>query len=528
VTSAVELNCPPLFGTRRSPDRPTLGPQVSRLAEALGKPPLPHQRLIYDVAFEIDPATGMLAYDEVNVIGPRQVTGKTELMLPAMTYRCVAFDEALTDWIRRELGKDVPLPGPQRVLYTAQTADNAREKWRDVHVKRLEQSPLRSQVKTRLRLNAEQIAFPNGSTWSPGSTTGKTAGTGDTLDMPVIDESWSREDNRTELGLRPAMLTRPWRQLWSLSMIPGISRALPGGWPYLWAKRQNGRARVEADIRSRVAHFEWAAAPGLDPADPATWFSCMPALGHHVPLSSVQSDYEAMVGAGNLSDFCAEYLGWPPEATAARWAVISEPTWRSLKLPQLDGIPYGDPVAFAVEAQPEQVSASIGMSARTAEGHTYVELVERGPGLNWTIDYLLDLIEKYCPCAVGIAAHGPAAPIIEPLRRAIRDDKRNLDTELIIMQGPDVAKACAQFYTETGEVGDHVEDTGRRIRHIGQPELDHSVADAVRYRFNDQWRFQRSGEAGDASPLYSVALARAAGEAVEWLGGSYDIGDSLG
>jgi hypothetical protein len=517
-----------MFGTRRSPERPTLGPQVSRLAEALGKPPLPHQRLIYDVAFEINPDTGMLAYDEVTVVGPRQVTGKTELMLPAMTYRCVGFDEALVRWVRRELGHDVPLPGPQRVLYTAQTADNAREKWRDVHVKRLEQSPLKSQVRTRLRLNAEQISFPNGSTWSPGSTTGKTAGTGDTLDMPVIDEMWSREDNRTELGLRPAMLTRPWRQLWALSMVPGISRALPGSWPYMWAKRQNGRQRVEADIRDRVAYFEWSAPKGSDPGDPATWFSCMPALGHHVPLSSVQSDYEAMVGAGNLSDFEAEYLGWEPSADAARWAVISEQTWRALQLPRLDGIPYGDPVAFAVDAQPGQVTASIGMAARTPTGDTYVELVESLPGLDWTVSYLLDLIAKYCPCAVGVAAHGPAAPIIEALRRGLRDDKRNLDTELVVMQGPEVARACGQFFTETGQVGDHDGDTGRRIRHIGQRQLDQSVADAVQYRFGDQWRFQRSGEAGDASPLYSVTLARAAGEAVEWLGGSYDVGDSLG
>lgn len=523
---ALDLNCPPLYGTRRSPHRPTLGPQVSRLAERLGKPPLPHQRLIYDVAFELDPNTGMLAYDEVTVIGPRQVTGKTELMLPAMTYRCVGFDEALVRWVRRELGYTVPPPGPQRVLYTAQTADNAREKWRDVHVARLQKSPLRSQVATRLRLNAEQIAFPNGSTWSPGSTTGKTAGTGDTLDMPVIDEAWSQQTNRTELGLRPAMLTRPWRQLWALSMVPGISRALPGSWPYLWSKRQNGRARVEADIRSKVAYFEWAAAPGSDPGDPATWFSCMPALGHHVPLSSVESDYESMIGAGNLADFEAEYLGWPPEVTAARWAVVSEPTWRSLQLPRIEGMPYEDPVAFGVESQPEQVSSSISMAARTSEGHTFIELIERRPGLTWTIDVLADLIRRHSPCAVGIAAHGPAAAIIEPLKRRMRDD--DLDTELIVMQGPEVSKACAQFYTETGEVGDHAEDTGRRLRHLGQRELDQSIAGAIKYKFNDQWRFQRSGEAGDASPVYSVVLARAAGEAVEWLGGAYDVGDSLG
>jgi hypothetical protein len=521
-----ELTCPPRYGTPRTPGRPTLGPNVAKVQAQLGKPPMPHQRHIFDVAYEIDPDTGMLAYDEVVVIGPRQVTGKTESSFAVMTHRCIGFHQALTEWIGRELGRRVPLPGPQAVLYTAQTADDAKKKWRDVHVARLEKSRWRRDISTRLRTNMEQIRWPNGSTWSPGSTTAKTAGTGDTIDLAFIDEAWAKTDARTELGLRPAMLTRPWRQLWVMSMIPGLSRALPGTWPYLYAKRKAGRHRVEAGITSRVAYFEWSTPRGADPADPDVWWSCMPGLGITVPESSVRSDYATLVETGRLVDFEAEYLGIDPEPGAGGWRVISEPTWRALTMPDLEhrtGQLYLDPCALGVESAPDQSWTSIGVAALTVDGHTFVELVDRRPSLPWAIDALVDLCRRWSVCAIGIAAHGPAASIIEPLRRAMRD--ADVDTQLVVMQGPEVTKACAQFYAETGEVGEHDQDTGRRLQHLGdQKELNDSVRGLEKYTFGDQWRWQREG--GD--PLYSVTLARAAGEAVEWVGGEYDVADSLG
>ena len=45
-------------GTKRDETRPTDGEIVSRTAGMLGKPLLPWQRYVADVAGEIDPATG--------------------------------------------------------------------------------------------------------------------------------------------------------------------------------------------------------------------------------------------------------------------------------------------------------------------------------------------------------------------------------------------------------------------------------------------------------------------------------------
>jgi len=69
---------------------------------------IPWQSFVSDVAMEVDPASGLLAYRTVVVTVPRQ-SGKTKEELSVATHRCVAW------------------PG-QTVTYTAQTRVKAREK----------------------------------------------------------------------------------------------------------------------------------------------------------------------------------------------------------------------------------------------------------------------------------------------------------------------------------------------------------------------------------------------------------------
>ncbi len=443
---------------------------MAEVAERLGKPFLPHQRYMADVLGEIDPDTGLLAYSEVVLIGPRQVTGKTEFLLPGMTYRCVGFNEALAVWIRQTFGVDVPAPGPQRVVYTAQNADKAREKWRDIHLARLEKSRYRRDFHARLQRNSEAFIWRNGSMWSPSSTTGKTSGTGDTLDMPVIDEAWAQPDFRTELGLRPAMLTRPWRQMWITSMIPGLSRAQPGTWPYLAHKRQVGRARVEADVRHGTAFFDFAAADGLDPADPATWWSCMPGLGHTVSERAVREDFEVM----DLVDFCAEYLGWAPLAAAPRWKVIGQDPWKRLRDPSssIEGRP-----ALAVEIDDDRGKAVITAAGKRADGNWHIEAVEPGyriaagvAGLDWVLPRAAEMAKEQKAWTVVIDPSRPASSLIQPLK--------NLGIDVLTPNQRDVAGACGRFFDATGEVVEPGREPLVRVFHLGQPELDRAVAGA--------------------------------------------------
>lgn len=461
------------------------------MAARLGKPPMPHQAHIFDVAFEIDPETGLLAYSEVVVIGPRQATGKTELLLPVMTHRCVGFDDALAAWSLREFGHPVPKPGPQRVLYTAQTADNAREKWRDVHLERLLHSKFAKDFRARLQQNMEAFVWANGSMWSPGSTTGKTGGTGDTLDLGVIDEAWSREDSRTELGMRPAMMTRQWRQLWATSMIPGLSRAEPGSWPWLERKRQVGRARVDANVRRGMAFFDFAAAPDLDPADPETWWTALPGLGHTVTERVVADDFESM----DLIDFCAEYLGWAPEGSLQRWEVISKTHWKTA-LDEQSVMKLSGRV-FAVDADPETGVYTLGVSGLREDGRGHIETCWQQEGSAWIPGKLADLVGK------GKAIRKP------PLILLKTAEASHIGDELANLRGHDKFTVHEPTQTEYAQACEALAEEIRRglVVHIGQDSLTTGVgAGAKRANGEGGWRWDRD-RPGQA-PNICATLAR--------------------
>jgi hypothetical protein len=514
----------------------TLGPAVGAIATALGKPPMPHQQYIWDVALEIDPKTGYFAYSNVTLVGPRQVTGKTEQILPLMIHRCTGVGRDLVDFAMREYGLRVQEPGAQRVFFTAQTADAARTRWRDVHVQRIKQSPMRRMwsQSPRLTQNKESMFWINGSSWVPGATTGATGGTGDTLDLGVVDEAWSRPDNRTELSMRPAMMTRPWSQLWALSMVPGPSRVPPDGWPWLMRRMKAGRQRVLADIRRGTMYIEFSAADKIDEvnvADPDTWWSCMPGLGFTVPEQRVQDDYDEIgsEGAelGTLEDFAAEYLGiWPTEQLA-QWKLITKPTWQGL---QTSDAELTGPIALGVDANPNLTTASISMAGQLEEGgDVYVELVDRRKGVNWLTGAVLALARARPVCAVGVDNNGPLAGWVEPLTRAAIEE--NIDLTIVALPAQKVSAACSAFYNLTGEQDDPDPEglpTTRRVRHGGQPELDQSVGGAIPRRSGDRWRYDRDESTADTGPVYAATFAVAAGDDQEWLGGAYDVMESLG
>lgn len=497
---------------------------------------MPHQQHIADVAFEIDPDTGLLAYSEVVLIGPRQVSGKTELLLPVMTYRCTGFGRQLTDWVRRELGVEHPPPGPQTVLYTTQNADKAREKWRDVHLARLLVSRFyrpRPEFTYRLQRNTEAIIWRNGSMWSPGSTTGRTAGTGDTLDLPVIDEAWSRPDNRTELGMRPAKMTRDWAQLWVASMIPGLSRAKPGEWPYLKAKRDLGQAQVAAGLRFGTAFFDFTAPPGLDPGDPDTWATCMPGLGRTVRESTVRADYDAMVGTGQLVDFCAEYLGWEPVETVVGWRLIPKAVWEDRQDP---GSTIAGRPALAVEMDEHRQQGWIVSAGYRPDGDYHVEVVEPGyrvlphvTGVDWMERRVLEICAGQRPWTVVVDPGGPAASIVVPLKNAGIDVYTPNQTE--------IAAGCGRFFDAAGAVRPREEsaeeeeaavDDGLRLWHLGQRVLDRAVRRSERLELaRGSFVVVRKGTDPAVRPLQGAVLALLGLLVKGDRGADYDLLDSV-
>ena len=174
-------------------ERPSAGPGVAAVAEQLGLPLMPWQRMVADIALEHD--GGQFAYRDVSVSTPRQ-SGKSTLILAVIVARMLAAPS-------------------QTVVYGAQTRLAARTKLFDRWWPRLRRSALGGMFTLSRATGAEALRAANGSTCHPLSTD-EGASHGETLDLAVLDECW-RLDAAAEQAIKPAMATRPNGQAWCLS-----------------------------------------------------------------------------------------------------------------------------------------------------------------------------------------------------------------------------------------------------------------------------------------------------------------------
>lgn len=473
------IECQPAWSTPRTPDRKTLGHAVAKVAEAMGKPLIPWQRDVLDVALEIDNDTGLLAYREVVLVVGRQ-QGKSELLWPTATHRTMAWEDQVVD-------------------FAAQTHNESRRKFEDRYLPTLSKwadkpkSPIAGQYRVRMKLGVEAVLWNNGSSFNIISTTGKTAGTGDSVDMPILDEGWSHSKD-TERSIRPAMGTRKQPQLWVASMVRvhPVHKSL-----YLKNKMNAGRLRVQQGLNYGSCYIEFSADTKADPGDPATWYSCLPGLGILTPEAAIRDDYEAM----DLQEFCSEYLSWWPEEGNLKWSLISKDVWEDLSDPQSE--PVGD-LVIGIEVNQARTAGAIGVCGRRDDRDWHLELIDYRPGTGWIEDRVIELIEFHKIPFVVIDAHSPASSYISPIKRKI--EEKWLNCEVYTVQGPQVLAACGRFYDATGN-GTQLEPGDPRVRHLGQHELDIAVSAATKHVIGSQFKIARSGTSVDISPLYAVVLA---------------------
>lgn len=305
------MTCPPRYGTRRNPDRPTLGPKVGRVAARLGKPFMPWQQYAADVSLEIDPDTGRLVYDKIGLTVPRQ-SGKSTFVEAKAIHRCSA-----TGFFGQR----------QHLVYTAQTRLKAREKWEEDFAADLEASAaFRGRCQIHRGNGAEHIRFVNGSRFGLESSTEK-AGHGSVLDEAYLDEAFVHQDYRLEQAFGPAMITRVNKQLVWLSTAGWL-----GGSPYLEEQVQAGRMVVEEGRQRGYAYFEWSAPQDADPGDEAVWWGCMPALGRTISVEAIRAEYEKALDLGRLNEFRRAYLNqWVPKDVDEDWLVISQDDWAACR-----------------------------------------------------------------------------------------------------------------------------------------------------------------------------------------------------
>ena len=190
----------PRFGTPRS-DRPTRGPEIEAASLLISRQAfMPWQRYVSDIANEVDPETGLLWYETVVIVVPRQ-QGKTTMLEPQLVAAA----------LRRP---DID------VVYTAQDRQMSKRRLIDeLADKRLGRRPeLSGQYKVRRSNGSESIRWSNGSQITTVANTDE-AGHGLTLDLAVLDEAFSHDDLTVVTALEPTTLTRPDPQVWIVSTV---------------------------------------------------------------------------------------------------------------------------------------------------------------------------------------------------------------------------------------------------------------------------------------------------------------------
>lgn len=463
VVTTVPTLTLPRYGTARNFDRPTRGPEIEAASLLISRRPfLPWQRHVTDIANEIDPDTGLLHYETVIVVVPRQ-QGKTTMLEP----------ELVAAALRRP---DVD------VVYTAQDRQMSKRRLIDeLADKRLGRRPeLSGQYRVRRSNGSESIRWMNGSQITTVANTDE-AGHGLTLDMAILDEAFSHHDLTVVTALEPTTITRPDPQVWIVSTVGDGTDGL------LMHYQEIGEAAL-TDPATRIAYFEWSADDDDDRDDPETWARVMPALGHTIDLERVRTRRATLTP----EVFDRAYLCRRPVAELS--AKLPAGTWaacaRDDHLPPLD---LTGPLTLALDVHADRSAVSVAVAGYAPTGRLGVVAHTIRSVSSAAVAEIADLILSLGPAVSVADRRAGAGALIDAL--ALRGF---LLEELTSAR---VVSHCGAFYDAilAGEV-----------EHDDQPELTDAARVAISRPLGDSWAWDRRRSPAELSSW--IAATNALGE----------------
>ena len=458
------------YATPRNLERRTIGRRIANVAAMLGKPGMPWQREVWDVAGELD-AFGNLVYEIVIVTVPRQ-SGKTTMYGP------VQIERAITN------------PGA-KTFYTAQTGKDARSRFNDL--KQLLEGSQLMHLSPQFRLSAgdEAIVWPNGARnkiFAPVEA----ALHGETPPLVGMDEIWEFDellgDALLEGAIIPAQVTlNGRRQVWLISTAGTAASVFLRKWV------DRGRRSVtDPGSDPRIAYFEASLPEGADPYDPEAIARFHPAVKRSD--GSGTQELEALMELARqvsratwMRAFCNIWTETSdPFITPADWDDRADPTI---------GARWAD-VAISWEAAHDNVMGAIVAAWRDADGSPCTRVVHAAPGTQWMEDLLVD-IYQHKPAAFGADDGGPTRRITDRVRRRLEADGEPAES-LIAIGGKDSGVAHDTWITASRDE--------KNLIHDGSKTLAHGVAHIVLKRTGDVTKISRSESTGPvAGPIASAS-----------------------
>ena len=448
----------PRFGTPRS-DRPTRGDTVEAASLLIGRTRfLPWQRHVSDVANEIDPETGLLHYETVVIVVPRQ-QGKTTLLEPTLVAAA----------LRRP---DVD------VVYTAQDRQMSKRRLIDeLADKRLgRRSELSGTFKVRRSNGSESIRWENGSQITTVANTDE-AGHGLTLDLACLDEAFSHDDLTVVTALEPTTITRPDPQVWIVSTVGDGSDGL------LQHYQELGESSL-SDPRSKIAYFEWSATDDDDRDDPATWARVMPSLGLTIDPERIRGRRATLTP----EVFDRAYLCRRPSFELS--AKLPSGAWERCASPcQLDLGP--SQLVIALDVAADRVSTSVAVAGLSTSTGQLAVLTHSIPSVSAAaVDEIRTLIGRLGPSRVLADRRAGAGALIDALALA----------------GIPISEVSAsQLVSHCGAMFDAI--VANELHHDSQPALDAAARAALSRPLGDSWAWDRRRSPVELSPLLAATHA---------------------
>lgn len=409
----------PRWATERNPARPTYGGNVAAASDAMGRPLMPHQRLVVDVFLEVqseeagDPEPGEWAYDNGTATMQRRA-GKTAIQSPVATHRARL--------IRRA-----------QMFMTAQTRDKARRRWMDISEDLLA-SVLREDIHRKTSIGNEELRWrESGSVLVPFAPNEEGLHS-ETPDLVFVDELWAFDQEQARqirAGYVPAFATSSGQAL--KMSTAGTDRSA-----WLNSEIRAGRAAVEAGVRSGRCFFEWSLPDRIDGVrirdldDDALIGACIdwhPAVCHiagcvgprrrrpcphgfTVRPAAIRSAWDEM---GDRAEFIRAYGNRSQDDLSALWTAIVEGTWHDQT--DASGIPSSAPAVFGVWVDEEGLDAAVSAGWRDENGRMHVEPIHRESGIEWVRPWMVAQdARKSTP--VAVANVGSARNVADQLEAA--------------------------------------------------------------------------------------------------------------
>lgn len=448
------MSAPAKHATKRDPSRRTHGGAIALVAEALGKPFMPWQQQVVDVATEIDDE-GRFVYEIVLVTVPRQ-SGKTTLLGAMQIHRAMTMAGA-------------------RCFYTAQTGKDASKRFEDL-AKLVTASPLKAIAKLRWSAGSTRMSFPNGSSIDLFAPTLE-AIHGETPPLVTFDEIWKYDENLgdalVEGAVIPAQMTLSGRrQIW---LVSTAGTAL-STFMRKWVERGREAVRTGGASDPGLAYFEWSLADGDDPDDITSYERFHPACGEVINGDVLTAEELAKSAPSSRAErLRAMFNVWTeaeePLFSAEHFGALAE---QPLAVPALRDVA----ITYAIGSGDHGV---VMASWRDLDGRPTSRVLHSAPGTLWMHDFIVDVYRRWRPAVLGADDGGQTRRLTDQVSRTLGEGTVT----------PTIGKA---FGTACMAWIDAVETNA--LKHDGSRALSDGVQHLVLRKSGDVTVFDRNGSTG--------------------------------